>query len=357
MVAAQSEPLEIVAGGSKRSVGRPVAGRVLDLSALDGVIDYAAAELVLTAHAATPLADIQAVLHAENQRLAFDPPDLAALLNCDARPTLGGTIAANWSGSRRLTAGAARDHFLGFEAVSGNGERFRAGGKVVKNVTGYDLPKLLAGSWGTLAVMTEVTVRVAPAPESDLTLIIPDERPEEALASMTAALGSPLDVSAAAFDPWRGTALRLEGFEASVASREAALIQLINKEVSEKLGNRDSAVFWDAAGGGAGYADWPVVWRISVAPSEAVRVVNALKPERYTLDWAGGLIWAAYSGFDAARVRSVIREGHATVFKAPVEIRERTCVRQSSSAAIGALGEKIKQAFDPAHKLNPGRMD
>ena len=172
LVAATRAPLEPVAGGSKRCVGRPVAAEALDLSALRGILDYEPRELVLTARAATPLEEIEGALAAHSQRLAFEPPDWTRLLATRGRPTLGGTLAANASGSRRITAGAARDHFLGLRAVSGRAERFKAGGRVVKNVTGYDLPKLLAGSWGTLAVLTEVTVRVHPAPEQDRTLLV-----------------------------------------------------------------------------------------------------------------------------------------------------------------------------------------
>ena len=357
LVATHAGALEPVGGGSKRSVGRPVTATALELDALSGIVDYSSAELVLTAAAATPLDQIQGMLNGEGQRLAFEPPDLGPLLGVDARQTLGGVLAANLSGSRRVAAGAARDHFLGFEAVSGKGERFRAGGKVVKNVTGYDLPKLLAGSWGQLAVMSEVTVRVAPRPEREVTLIVDDRSPETALGTMTAALGSALEVSAAAFDPWRGTALRLEGFPGSVAAREQALAALLDTDVIDRLSDHDSRSFWQATGGGAIFAEWPVVWRISVPPSHAPRVVAGLAPERYTLDWGGGLIWAAYAAVEAARVRGAIREGHATLLKAPAAARSRTCIQQAPSAAVGALGERVKAAFDPDNKLNPGRMD
>jgi len=215
---ADARPLEPVGNGTKRTIGRPVAAEILDLSALDGIVDYRPAELVMTARAGTPLAVIESQLDANGQRLAFEPPDLGRLLGVQAQPTLGGVVAANLSGSRRVTAGAARDHFLGVVAVDGRGDVFRAGGKVVKNVTGYDLPKLLAGSWGELAVMSELTLKVVPSAETELTLIIPDEDAAVAVSRLSAALGSPHDVSCAAFDPWRGSALRLEGVEASVSA-------------------------------------------------------------------------------------------------------------------------------------------
>ncbi len=349
--------LEPVGHGSKRLVGKPVVADLLDLSRLTGVVDYSAAELVLTARAATPLDEIDALLAAEGQRLACEPPDFTTLLGVSSRPTIGGVIATNLAGSRRLTAGAVRDQFLGFEAVSGKGERFRAGGRVVKNVTGYDLPKLLAGSWGTLAVMTEVSVRVAPAPETEQTLVFDDRTPEEALATMTAALGSSFDVTAAAFDPWRGTALRVEGFAASVASRREALARLLAREPADILPPAGSAAFWRAFGNVDALADWPVVWRISVPPAAVLAVLTKLEPERYLLDWGGGLIWLAAGAVDIGRVRGSIGEGHATLFKAPAADRVATCVRQASSAAVAALGERIRHAFDPDGRLNPGRMD
>jgi len=356
LIAGHQGALEPIGFGSKRGVGRPVEADRLELGALAGIVDYSSAELVMTAQAATPLDTIQATLEASGQRLAFEPPDFGPLLGVDARQTIGGVIAANLSGSRRVSAGAARDHFLGFEAVSGRGERFRAGGKVVKNVTGYDLPKLIAGSWGTLAVMPEVTLRVAPRPLREVTLIVDDRTPAAALETMTAALGSALEVSAAAFDPWRGTSLRLEGFPESVAAREAALTELIAEAEFERLTDGESRACWHSIGSGEAFAEWPVVWRLSVPPSEAPRVLEALEPERCSIDWGGGLIWAAYDAIDAARVRGAIREGHATLIKAPEAARARTCILQAPTAAVDALGDRVKAAFDPDNKLNPGRM-
>ena len=285
--------LEPIGCGSKRSIGRAVDADPLNLSALAGIVDYAPDELVMTLRASTPLEIIETTLAEQGQRLAFEPPDWGALLSVDRPQTIGGVIATNLSGSRRVSAGAARDHFLGFEAVSGRGELFKAGGKVVKNVTGYDLPKLLAGSWGTLAVLTDVTLRVAPAPETEITVLVPDEKPEQALLTLTAALGSADEVSAAAFDPWRGTALRLEGFTASVSARQTALLASLGVSDAEILDSEASREFWRQTGNAEALADWPVVWRISVPPSEAPRVLSALAPERYFLDWGGGLIWAA----------------------------------------------------------------
>ena len=356
IIRAHPRPLEPLGLGSKRSIGRPIDADLLDLSALAGILAYEPDELVLTARAATPLAVVLALLAAQGQRLAFEPPDFGPLLGATRAQTLGGVLATNLAGSRRVTAGAARDHFLGFEAVSGRGERFKAGGKVVKNVTGYDLPKLIAGSWGTLAVLTEVTIRVAPAPESETTLVVDAESPEQALKLMTEALGSSCDVSSAAFDPRQGVALRLEGFAASVDARAAALRALLNTRAME-LAAPDSRVFWARQGGADALADWPVVWRISVPPSDAPRVLASLAAERYMLDWGGGLIWAAYGRVDALRVRSALRAGHATLLKAPTPARRETCAFAPPPASLAAVHARIKDAFDPDNRLNPGKLD
>src|SRR5436309_7601977 len=258
---AAEEPVEVVGGGSKRALGRPVqAAHTLDLSRLSGIRDYAPSELVLTAGAATPLAEIERALAAHNQMLAFEPPGWGGLLGVeDAGPTLGGVLACNLSGSRRLKSGAARDHFLGFRAVSGRGEIFKAGGKVVKNVTGYDLSKLMAGSYGTLAALEEVTVKVLPRPEAAATVLFAGVEPTAAVRLMAAALGSPHEVSGAAYLP-AGTAmplalpsgpgmvaLRVEGPAPSVAFRRDNLVREHGGAgTAQVLGDTESIAFWRA---------------------------------------------------------------------------------------------------------------
>jgi glycolate oxidase FAD binding subunit len=356
IVAGAVRPLEPVGGGSKRAVGRPVAADVLDLSALAGILAYEPAELVLTARAATPLSVIETALTANRQRLAFEPPDFAALLGSDRSPTLGGVLAANLAGSRRVAAGAARDHFLGCRAVTGRGEPFKAGGRVVKNVTGYDLPKLLAGSWGTLAVLTEVTIRVVPAPALDRTLVMPSASAAESVRLQCAALGSAHDVSSAGFDPDRGTLLRLEGFASSVVARMDALCRELHCTPSEVLDGVASQRCWQELAGAARLAASPIVWRISVPPADAPAVLELLKPERYLLDWGGGLIYAAYPTADLARVRGAFTSGHATLLKAPAAVRAAEPVFQPQPAAVAAAATRLRDAFDPRGILNPGRM-
>src|SRR5690348_18099984 len=227
--AGDGEALEVIAGGIKRGLGRPVeAPHLLDATGFTGIEAYEPEELVLTAKPGTPLAEIEAMLDRAEQMLAFEPGDWGEMLGVDAgRQTLGGMLACNLAGPRRIKQGAARDHLLGFHAVSGRGEGFKAGGRVVKNVTGYDLSKLMAGSYGTLAVLTEVTVKVLPKAQARTTLILRGQPARKAIALLNKALGQPFDITGAAwlsdFGGTSLTALRLEGFEDSVADRAAAL--------------------------------------------------------------------------------------------------------------------------------------
>lgn len=355
---AQEKTIEIVGQGTKRAIGRAAqTDMTLDLSRLSGIELYEPEELVLSAKAGTPIGEIEKALARNEQELAFEPMDCAPLLGGKpGRGTLGGTIAVNLSGPRRVKAGALRDFALGVQAVSGRGERFKAGGRVVKNVTGYDLPKLLAGSWGTLAVLTTVTVRVAPAPETETTVLFPAADAAAAVDLMSRALGSPHDVSAAAFVPQRGAAMRIEGFGASVAARVRGLVESLAHDAAELLVNGESRAFWTKIGAAAELADWPCVVRISVPPSDAPHVVAALTPEHYQLDWGGGLIWAAFETVDIARVRRLLTEGHATLWKAPRALRESADVFPPQPPAIKAISARLKSALDPAGRLNPGRL-
>ena len=197
---AAEQPLDIIGHGTKRTIGqRTATNAVLDLSALNGVTSYEPNELIITAGAGAPLADLKSLIDSKNQEFAFEPMDTSALLGTpNGSGTIGGMIAAGLAGPRRIKAGGARDHLLGLTGVSGFGETFKAGGKVVKNVTGYDLCKLIAGSWGTLAVMTEVTLKVMPKAEAEITLVLRGLDEIAATRAMSTALGSPFDVSGVA---------------------------------------------------------------------------------------------------------------------------------------------------------------
>ena len=378
---AADEPLELVAGGSKRDLGRPLqTPHTLDLTRFAGIRSYEPSELVLTVAAATPLATIAAALAENAQILAFEPPDWRRLLgSTDTTPTLGGALACNLSGPRRIKAGAARDHVLGFRAVSGRGEIFKAGGKVVKNVTGYDLPKLMAGSYGTLAALEEVTVKVLPAPEQVATVALCGLDPAAAIGKMGHALASAHDVSAAAYLPAGAppvtaepvVALRLEGPEPSVVFRCQRLLAELALGSDAAVLDREAALdFWQSVRDVEPFAALPdrVVWRISVAPARGAEIGMAIAralDALWYLDWGGGLVWAAVADAEdggAEIVRAAIRgtdgqgRGHATLIRGPAALRQMVPVFEPQPAALAALGQRIKEAFDPHHILNPGRM-
>jgi glycolate dehydrogenase FAD-binding subunit len=378
--------LEIVGRGSKRVIGRAAQwDMTLDLSALSGVTLYEPAELVLSAKAGTPLAEIEALLAANSQQLAFEPMDFGPLLGTPAdSATIAGVLAGNLSGPRRVKAGAARDHFLGVTAVSGRGETFKSGGRVVKNVTGYDLCKLLAGSWGTLAAMTDVTVKTLPRAETERTVLVLGLDAASAGKLMTAVMSSFADASAAAHVPSAlvgriaaiaavgasVTAFRIEGVAPSVAHRSALLedlarshgrLAMLEEPSSRELWRavRDATPF--AAAGPSGARD---IWRISTAPASGTDVGRALveRAEAEVLyDWAGGLVWAALPPSDDAAsdlVRSLVAErgGHATLIRAPAAVRAAVDVFQPEAPALAALTKRVREGFDPRGVLNPGRM-
>jgi glycolate oxidase FAD binding subunit len=379
---AEEEPLEILGHGSKRGIGQPgQAAHTLDLSSLSGVTLYEPEELVLSAKAGTPLAGIEKLLEENRQQLAFEPMDYGPLMGGSAgRGTIGGVLAANLSGPRRLKAGAARDHILGIEAVSGRGEAFKSGGRVVKNVTGYDLSKAMAGSWGTLAALTTVTFKVLPAAETEITLAIRGLMEDEAISAMALALGSTAEVASAAHLPEHvvgrvldgtlagspATLLRLEGFGPSVAYRLAKLEDLLKAAPSlDQLETGQSRRLWREIRDCVPFADGSErpVWRVSMAPSDGHRMVAALRMEAGAdafYDWQGGLIWLRMeSDPETDAVRGLVRKfggGHATLVRAGLQWRASTPVFEPQPRALAALSQRLKSEFDPNGILNPGRM-
>ncbi len=378
------KPLEIVGGGSKRAVGRPSqTDLTLDLSSLSGVTLYEPEELVLSARAGTPIAEIETLVESKGQMLAFEPMDYGPALGGPAgQGTIGGVLAANLSGPRRITAGAARDHFLGFSAVTGRGEPVKSGGRVVKNVTGYDLCKLMAGSWGTLAVMTDVTIKTLPRAETEETLLLPGLDDQAALGAMAQAMGSSCDVSGAAHLPANValrapghthrtslTAFRLEGFAPSVSHRKMALAQLMGRFGElDLLAESESRAFWQCLRNvcpfaATGAAERPL-WRISTVPSKGAEVAAAILRQvgaQVFYDWAGGLIWVETlpSGdASAALVHRAVAAagGHATLVRAPAAVRAAVDVFMPQDGGLAALTRRVKESFDPKGVLNPGRM-
>ncbi|MEP9377443.1 glycolate oxidase subunit GlcE [Aquabacter sp. CN5-332] len=379
-VLADGVTLDVVGRGTRRGIGRSAqTDRTLDVSALSGVTLYEPEELVLSARAATPMAEIEALLAQNNQMLAFEPMDTGPLLGEAAGGgSLGGMFACNLSGPRRLSHGAARDHALGARAVSGRGEVFKSGGRVMKNVTGYDLPRLLAGSHGTLAVLSEVTLKVLPRPATQETLLVFGLDAASSARAMSAAMGSSCEVSGAATLPASVVrrreevpadvsvvAFRLEGFEPSVRARRAMLISVMTPfGAVEVLEEPASRAFWTMVRDALPFAGTGerAVWRISTAPMAgpplAHALTQALGAEAYC-DWAGGLLWVLMPGAaaQADEVRAALRPhgGHATLIRATAAERAGA-VFQPMDFALDALTRRVKASFDPKGVLNPGRM-
>ncbi len=358
---AANHTLELRGRGSKAALGHAVdAAHVLDLSRLSGISSYEPEELVLTAGPGTPMAEIEALLTQRGQELAFEPPDFGAVLGTGGG-TLGGALSCNLGGPRRFKAGAARDHFLGFRGVSGRAEAFKAGGKVVKNVTGYDLCKLVAGSYGTLVALTEVTVKVLPAPETQRTLRLPGRDAAAAQAAMIAAANSPHEVSGLSLADGIA-AIRVEGPEPSVAYRVKALVDLLGGE-TDILDDAASRSHWRAVRDVTAFAGdrGRALWRLSVPPAGGCALAARLAAAtggRTLVDWGGGLVWLELPDGEprADIVRGALAEGHAMLFRADAPARAAVPVFQPETAAIAALSGRVRRQFDPQGLFNPGRM-
>jgi glycolate oxidase FAD binding subunit len=352
-------PFVVEGLGSKRNYGRAVvADSTLSLAKFAGLEIYEPEELILEAGAATPLVEVQNLLSQRQQMLAFDPPDHSHLWGSTSSGSIGGLLATGLAGSRRIKAGSARDHILGVRGVTGRGEIFKAGARVVKNVTGYDMPKLMAGSFGTLAALTTVTFKVLPAPETEETLFISKLDDATAMVVMSEALQSQAEISAAAHIPGEGTYLRFEGIGISVAARRDRYVstlqhtcEILNADPSRKVWQRirDCRVFVPDA--------TRALWRISITPSEGARIAATISNQtdaQYYFDWGGGLLWVSVP--PEAPVRQHVTHGHATLYAAPQNFRRDTDVFQPQSPTVGALTARLKAALDPQAKFNPGRM-
>lgn len=377
-------PLEIMGKGTKRELGHPVgAGAVVSTEAMTGVSLYEPTELVMVAKTGTPLAEIEAKLAENDQELAFEPVDMGPLLGYGPSDgTIGGVIATNISGSRRILKGAARDHVLGIRAVNGRGEIIKAGGRVMKNVTGYDIGRTLAGSWGTLAVMTEVSLKVLPAQRETRTIVFYGLTDQTAIEALCIAMGTPYEVSgtlhmhaelaarmtdeeiASAEAPV--TAIRVENFPASARYRAGRLRQaLLAYSPALELDGPRSKIFWDDVRRLKMFQDKPnPLWRISTAPTQAAKLVNNLSRKvdaRVMYDWSGGLLWMEtppLTDAGAVDIRRQLAElgGHATLIRADDTTRAGIDVFQPLEPQHAILSAKLKHAFDPLGLFNPGRM-
>ena len=352
-------PLRILGGGT-RAPGLRGVGAVLETSGLRGISLYEPGALTIVAGAGTPLAEVEAILAEGGQRLPFEVPDLRGLLGREGESTIGGVVAANASGPRRIQAGACRDSLIGVRFVDGAGTVIKNGGRVMKNVTGYDLVKLMAGSYGTLGVLTEVAFKVLPRPELEATLTRDDLDPAAAVAAMARALGSPFELTGAAYLAGQ-VRLRIEGMAGSVAYRLGALDKLLGAgwQVAEAA---QSAALWREVRdvtpfvGQAG-----AVWRVSVKPSDMPQVLALLGDAQTLADWGGGLIWARVvdaGDAQAAALRGLLAKigGHATLVRASEAVLAQVPAFQPEAPAVAALTAALRARFDPRGLLNPGLM-
>jgi glycolate oxidase FAD binding subunit len=366
---AAREPLAIEGQGSKRGLLRPVqAARSLSTRGLTGVTLYRPAELIISACAGTPLAEIEAALAEKGQQLIAESPYLNGVFGTSAPPSIGGVVAANLSGPRRITWGATRDHVMGLRFINGAGEVIRSGGRVLKNVTGLDLCKLLSGSFGTLGVITEVTLKILPAPETSATLLIETPDLASAVAALSAGLGSPYGVSAAAALPVKDhviAAVRLEDFAASVAYRMEKLRGVLGSFGTQRvMEDAESRAFWRGVREVEPLQAMPdeAIWRVSVRPSAGPEVAAAASAigGRVMLDWGGGLVWIAASPSteNHAAITGAARTqgGAAMLFRAPESLRLAVPVLPEEAAPLAKIGARVKEALDPGGLFNPGHM-
>jgi len=348
-------PLAVRGGGTRSAAAD---GAVLSVAGLAGIALYEPGALTLVVRAGTPLAEVEAALAAEGQRLPFEPMDHRSLLGTEGEPTIGGVVAANVSGPRRVQAGACRDSLIGVRFVDGAGTVVKSGGRVMKNVTGYDLVKLMAGSHGTLGVLGEVAFRVLPVPEAAATLALEGLAPEAAVAALSAALGAPFEVTGAAHlpGPRPRTLVRIEGFATSVAARAERLAAVLGAHgaVTVERDGQAVAAEWAAIRDVTALAGVPGdVWRVSVAPSDGQAVLAALGDPPAVMDWGGGLVWAALPEGTDARAALAGIAGHATLVRGT----PRAGVpRFQPEPALAPFAAALRAKYDPRGILNPGLM-
>lgn len=367
---ADKRPVTIVGGGTKANVGRRTNEvQPVSTAKLAGVIDYDPAELVLTVRAGTPLDEIETLLAAEGQMLAFEPFDFGPVFGrAPGASTIGGVVGAGLAGSRRLSAGNVRDHVLGFSAVSGSGEIFKAGGRVVKNVTGYDVSKVMTGSWGRLALITEMALKVLPRSRETLTLALRGLPVDPAMKAVAEAMRSQAELAAAAYAPRDQSSLtlfRLEGVGPSVEARGKLLSDVLSGiGPLERLEAAEARDLWtsmrDASRLGQG-GPGDVLWRISLPMSAGARVAVAVMEAggQPLIDWAGGLVWAlAPPNLAAARIRGLAEGagGHAVMVRAPEDVRRSIPALHPQAPGVAALEARVRDVFDPAGIFDPHRF-
>ena len=354
---ATRSPFEVVAARSKRNLGRAAgpAGTILDVCGVTGIVAYEPEELIITARPGTSIAEIDAALSEKGQRLGFEPPDWGPLLGAPAGVgTIGGAISVDASGSARVRYGAVRDQLLGFRAVNGLGEAFKAGGKVVKNVTGFDIPKLVCGAFGTLCVLTEVTLRVFPRPSRTQILSVPNLAVPDAFDLLRKVWSSPLEATGLACSDGNAF-IRLEGETETLAEKVAMLKSLAGGNGVRLYGD-DGSIFRGFGSGGAFLTSTENLWRVMIPPAQAAAVIGQVGSGHWAGDWAGGLLWLATN--DGQRLREIVGAagGHVMLMRADASTRANVDVFEKEAPVRAQLTRSVKAAFDPLGLFNPGRM-
>ncbi len=375
-------PIEIIGAGSKAKIGRNFQSeKILDLSDYSGIIKYEPEELYIKVKAGTPISEISQTLDKFNQQLAFEPNNFGYLFNgSDNSGTIGGVISTNFSGPRRFKVGSARDHVLGIRVINGRGEIVKSGGTVVKNVTGYDLSKIITGSYGTLAIISEISIKVLPKPSSIKTLIIHNAQLKKSLDYLNISLSSPADVSGGVFYPEyfkdqfslndltnKGpiTAIRVEGVSSSIDKRLNSLkkeLGLLNNEVNY-LNDDQSKIFWQNTQELKVFNKTEKnIIRAVVPPSKTLNAINNLKKffSRYFIDWGGNLIWIEMEKINSEILKEFSRVienvgGYYTMLKLDDGLKASVDIFKIDHIKYN-LSEKLKNSFDPKRILNPGKM-
>ncbi|MEM7241647.1 MAG: glycolate oxidase subunit GlcE [Pseudomonadota bacterium] len=358
VVRSANGPLRIQGGGTRAALGAATEGAPLSTVGLSEISIYEPEALTLVTKAGTPLAEVEQALSDAGQMLFFEPPDYRKLLGSKGTPTIGSVAACNLSGPRRVAQGAARDAMLGVRFVDGRGDVISNGGRVMKNVTGYDLVKLMAGSYGTLGVLTEVSFKTLPKPEDTATLVLHRLNDEAGVRALIGAMGSPNDVTGAAYDAQKQEAyIRIEGFKVSIKYRSAALKTLFSKSEQSFLSAKASSTLWKQIRDVAPLAKQKGdVWRISTKPTDAPDLVATLHRSmniQALYDWSGGLIWLLTP--EGADIREKLKsfDGHATLIRGK---RDGRPVFHPQSAIVEKMSQGLREKFDPKGLFNPGIM-
>ena len=375
-------PIQIVGTGTKNEIGKKLqCAKILDMSNISGIIEYKPEELYITVKAGTPIKLVQDELRKNNQHLAFEPTNFSEIFKKDSNEgTVGGTLSCNFSGSRRFKVGSGRDHILGFKGYNGRGEKIKSGGTVVKNVTGYDLSKLVTGSFGTLLVLSEITLKVLPLQTDIKTIIISGLALEHALGTMASSIASSNDPSGVVFYPGslrnnfvfndlthQGsiTAIRIEGTKASTEQRIDNLFKNLNLEETKTtiLDSTQSEIFWEDTRALKVFSkNQKNILRAVVPPSETVNLINRLKifHPSYFIDWGGSLIWLeldylSNQKIDQIRKRVLDTGGYLTVIKSPANIKSSSEIFTIDPIKF-KISQNLKKSFDPKRIFNPGKM-